>query len=215
MTDRGVHVTAERPGAPDLLPVLGRGNHRDARHGACFMEYTSLLAGEPFSDRPACVDGDLADVLRGANDKLSDADRPLLVPLLGRAIGLVVDPPPPRTRWWRRGAHRYHRETVVPHLERTARARREVTQRFLAALAPCPSPAGRGRHGRPGELGRLFWDAMDEPAPASTSRQYVARLVERLYLLHECYEQVLGDGIGARAPDGPVASGGRGAPVGC
>jgi hypothetical protein len=46
--------------APDLVPVLGRGRHRDPARGACFLEYTSLLAGEPFSDEPACVDREFA-----------------------------------------------------------------------------------------------------------------------------------------------------------
>ena len=74
---------------PDSLPVLGRGRHRSPVRGACFLEYTSLLAGEPFSDAPHCVDRELAAVLRHANDVLSDADRPRLLPLLGRAIGLA------------------------------------------------------------------------------------------------------------------------------
>src|SRR6185312_15571754 len=79
---------------PAGLPLLSRGKHRNPSRGACFMEFTSLLAGVPFSDDPCCVDGELASVLRGANDKLSDADRPRLLPLLGRAIGLAVEPPP-------------------------------------------------------------------------------------------------------------------------
>src|SRR4051812_27738444 len=80
---------------PAALPLLSRGRHRNPLRGACFMEFTSVLAGGPFTDDPRCVDGELAAVLRGANDKLSDADRPLLVPLLGRAIGLAVASPPP------------------------------------------------------------------------------------------------------------------------
>ena len=83
---------------PDAMPVLKRGRHKNQSRGACFMEYTALLAGEPFTDEPLCVDGELAAVLRGANDILSDVDRPLLVPLLGRAIGLAVDSPPPARR---------------------------------------------------------------------------------------------------------------------
>src|SRR3954468_11557606 len=78
---------------PDLLPVLSRGKHKNPSKGACFMEYTSLLAGERFSDSPQCVDPELASVLRDANDILGDEERPSLVPLLGRAIGLVVQWP--------------------------------------------------------------------------------------------------------------------------
>src|ERR1700712_1619953 len=78
---------------PDGLPVLSRGKHRNPTRGACFMEYTALLAGEPFSDAPTCVDRELAAVLRHANDKLSDDARPRLLPLLGRSVGLVVRAP--------------------------------------------------------------------------------------------------------------------------
>src|SRR3954451_22621426 len=80
-------------GMPSSLPVLGHGKHRDPARGACFMEYTSVLAGEAFSGAPVCVDPELAAVLRGANDLLADAQRPLLLPFLGRAIGLVVIAP--------------------------------------------------------------------------------------------------------------------------
>src|SRR3954467_734851 len=78
---------------PELMPVLSRGKHKNPSKGACFLEYTALLAGERFTDAPACVDRELAAVLRHANDLLSDADRPRLVPLLGRAVGVVVRPP--------------------------------------------------------------------------------------------------------------------------
>ena len=61
---------------PDAMPVLRRGRHKNQSRGACFMEYTALLAGEPFTNEPLCVDGELAAVLRGANDILSDVDRP-------------------------------------------------------------------------------------------------------------------------------------------
>src|SRR3954453_6125473 len=84
---------------PDLLPGLSRGKHKNPSKGACFLEYTSLLAGERFSDSPACVDRELAAVLRHANDLLADADRPRLVPLLGRAVGLVVPPPTAADGW--------------------------------------------------------------------------------------------------------------------
>src|SRR4051795_3253884 len=80
---------------PELMPVLSRGKHKNPSKGACFLEYTSVLAGEPFSDSPGCVDRELAAVLRHANDLLGDADRPRLVPLLGRAVGLVPRPRAP------------------------------------------------------------------------------------------------------------------------
>jgi hypothetical protein len=51
------------------------------------MEYVSLLAGEPFSDTPACTHTVLAKAAQIVNDRLSDADRHLLVPLIGRLFG--------------------------------------------------------------------------------------------------------------------------------
>jgi hypothetical protein len=39
---------------PELVPVLSRGKHRNPRRGACFMELASYLAGERWSDQPAC-----------------------------------------------------------------------------------------------------------------------------------------------------------------
>lgn len=178
-----------RPVVPDRLPVLRRGKHHDPAQGACFMEYTSVLAGEPFGDRPRCVDGELAAVLRGVNDKLSDADRACLVPLLGRAIGLAVEPPPPGPRGIRQAARRYRREVTAPYRARVARLRREAARRFATAVGPATGTTRTAWSGRDGELAQFFWETMSEPAASSSSRVYVRRLVERLRLLHECYEQ--------------------------
>jgi hypothetical protein len=149
---------------PDSLPVLGRGRHRSPARGACFLEYTSLLAGEPFSDAPHCVDGELAAVLRHANDVLSDADRPRLLPLLGRAIGLAG--------------------------RDAARLRAEAARRFTAALG-VPLSAEEQRYAHRGAVDRLFWSLMLEPVPVSTSAAWVDRLLGRLELLHACYEGAL------------------------
>src|SRR5437763_198179 len=83
---------------PDIMPVLSHGSHGNPRQGACFMEYTALLAGEPFSDRPRCVDYEISSVMMWVNDSLPDVDRHVLVPFLGRGIGLVIPrhPRPPR-----------------------------------------------------------------------------------------------------------------------
>jgi hypothetical protein len=63
------------PQPPDLLPMLSPGKHRNPRTGACFMELASLLAGERWSDHPACTHPLLAALARHVNDHTSDAGR--------------------------------------------------------------------------------------------------------------------------------------------
>jgi hypothetical protein len=74
---------------PALLPMLSRGKHRSPRKGACFMEFASLLAGERWSDHPACTHPLLAAVARHVNDCTSDAARPRLAELIPSVIGLT------------------------------------------------------------------------------------------------------------------------------
>jgi hypothetical protein len=78
---------------PQLLPMLSRGKHRSPRTGACFMEFASLLAGERWSDHPACTHPLLAAVARHVNDYTSDAGRPQLAVLIPSVIGLIGDDP--------------------------------------------------------------------------------------------------------------------------
>jgi hypothetical protein len=60
---------------PDGLPVLGPGRHFRKRNGVCLMEFTSILAGERFSDHPRCTDPALATVARAVNDYSTDSGR--------------------------------------------------------------------------------------------------------------------------------------------
>jgi hypothetical protein len=78
---------------PALLPTLSRGKHRSPRKGACFMEFASLLAGERWSDHPACTHPLLAAVARQVNDLTSDAGRARLTELIPSVIGLTGDAP--------------------------------------------------------------------------------------------------------------------------
>jgi hypothetical protein len=78
---------------PDVLPVLSRGKHRNPRRGACFMELASYLAGEKWSDRPACTHPLLAEVARNVNDRVCDSARRELGPLIPEVIGLTPDDP--------------------------------------------------------------------------------------------------------------------------
>jgi len=80
---------------PELLPLLARGRHRTPRRGACFMELAGYLAGERWSDHPACTHPLLARLARGVNDLTSDDARPRLAILIPSVIGLVSTDP----RW--------------------------------------------------------------------------------------------------------------------
>ncbi|MFD1535552.1 hypothetical protein [Nonomuraea guangzhouensis] len=75
----------------DHMPVLSRGRHRNPKRGACFMELASYLAGERWSDHPACTHPLLAALARLVNDNTSDANRGRLVGLVPSIIDLATD----------------------------------------------------------------------------------------------------------------------------
>ncbi|WP_454085883.1 hypothetical protein [Georgenia sp. Marseille-Q6866] len=79
----------------EILPMLSRGKHRSPRRGACFMELASYLAGERWSDKPACTHPLLAHLARLVNDLTEDAERPRLATLIPAVIGLRSEDP----RW--------------------------------------------------------------------------------------------------------------------
>lgn len=72
---------------PDGIPVLSRGRHRTPRRGACFMELASVLAGERWSDHPACTHPVLAELARMVNDRTHDAERQELLLLVPSVVG--------------------------------------------------------------------------------------------------------------------------------
>jgi hypothetical protein len=78
---------------PDAMPVLSAGKHRSPRSGACFMEFASWLAGESWSDRPACTHPALASLARLVNDCSTAHGRARLVEFVPSVIGLVDDDP--------------------------------------------------------------------------------------------------------------------------
>ncbi len=80
-----------RISTPELMPVLSRGRHHNPKRGACFMEYASLLAGERWSDHPACTHPALGSLARAVNDCTSNAARGELVTLIPSVIGLLGD----------------------------------------------------------------------------------------------------------------------------
>src|SRR4029453_15858505 len=87
----GARMSHQDVQPPDLLPILSPGRHRSPRTGACFMELASLLAGQRWSDHPACTHPLLAAVARHVNDHTSDAGRQRLAGLIPSVIGLTGD----------------------------------------------------------------------------------------------------------------------------
>ncbi len=72
--------------------TLGSGAHHDATPGQwCLMEATAYLAGEPWSDHPACVSPVLGAYGRGLNDAWDDVQRQKLVPFIPRLLGTADD----------------------------------------------------------------------------------------------------------------------------
>ncbi len=66
---------------------LAPGAHRSPADGVCLLELASLLAREPFSDRPRCVCAVIAAFLRGWNDRSGHAERQALRPYARRIVG--------------------------------------------------------------------------------------------------------------------------------
>lgn len=72
--------------SPDSLR-LDPGSHDSPRDGVCLMELVSMIAEEPFSDRPRCACPVIAAFLRGWNDRSSHAERQRLRPYARRVVG--------------------------------------------------------------------------------------------------------------------------------
>jgi hypothetical protein len=76
----------------ELLAVrLEPGSHRSPDDGVCVVELSSMVAGEPFSDRPDCVCDVIAAYLRAWNDRAGYAQRQRLLPYATRVIGSRAD----------------------------------------------------------------------------------------------------------------------------
>ncbi|MCU1523514.1 MAG: hypothetical protein JWO18_408 [Microbacteriaceae bacterium] len=84
-------MSPTRIGPPEFMPVLSRGKHHNPKRGACFMEYASLLAGEKWSDHPACTHPAIGSLARAVNDCSSNRARSELVSLIPSVIGLLGD----------------------------------------------------------------------------------------------------------------------------
>ena len=66
---------------------LARGRHATRHAGVCVMELASMLADEPFSDRPASVSPTIGAFLRTYNDGLDDERRQDLYSVAAAIVG--------------------------------------------------------------------------------------------------------------------------------
>jgi hypothetical protein len=176
-------------GGPQGLPRLGRGPHHDPHHGACLMEYTSLLAGLEFSDHPECTDPGLAVLARIINDTVSDSARAGLALLAPALIDTTVTRPRPGPRRLGRGLRWIARQLrgAIAHAAavHTALALSLAGHHLanhrdtaLVALLDRATRAHRHRHRLPkidsrplhlGQPGRLAPSCPDHPRPQKTS----------------------------------------------
>jgi len=77
---------------------LSAGRHRGPEDGACVVELASMLAHEPFSDRPQSVCPVIAGFLRSYNDHVDERRRQDLDAYACRVVGTRTDAATERTR---------------------------------------------------------------------------------------------------------------------
>src|SRR5579884_2061315 len=67
--------TSDRVPANYQTVRLAKGRHSSPQGGVCVMELVSMLAGEPFTDRPTTACPVIASFMRGYNDRVDDQRR--------------------------------------------------------------------------------------------------------------------------------------------
>jgi hypothetical protein len=70
---------------------LSRGGHKPTDNKACLLEAVAYVAGEPWSDRPACASPVLITYGQRLNDVLPDDLRQQLIPFIPRIVGTAGD----------------------------------------------------------------------------------------------------------------------------
>jgi hypothetical protein len=116
---------------------LARGKHSSPDSGACVMELVSMLAGEPFSDRPRTACPVIASFLRSYNDAVDDERRQDLYASAAMVVGTRSSAAVERARALRCA------ETLAELNSRGA-----MLRRVLARRQPLPAtPLGLERSG--------------------------------------------------------------------
>jgi hypothetical protein len=131
--------------------TLARGKHRSPRSGACVMELASMLAGEPFTDRPAGVCPIVGAFLRAYNDAVDDDRRQDLYAYAAAAVGTRAPWPVTRRRAERcRAELRSVRHGPLGALTvpRALPASLPALERLAARVARELHRAGAGGHAR-------------------------------------------------------------------
>jgi hypothetical protein len=77
---------------------LSAGKHSSPEEGACVMELASMLAGESFTDHPACVCPVIGSFLRAYNDSVGDERRQDLYPYVSMVVGSLASAEAERAR---------------------------------------------------------------------------------------------------------------------
>ena len=67
--------------------TLSEGSHKDPSEGMCFMEMVSFLAGEEWSDSPACASPSLSFFGQSGNDRMGQSKRDMLQLYVPKMIG--------------------------------------------------------------------------------------------------------------------------------
>lgn len=148
---------------PQVMPILSAGRHRNPRSGACFMEFASYLAGERWSDHPACTHPLLATLARDVNDLTTDAARSQLASLIHRVVGLNGDHPMLAPAIVLRASTA---ALPIASMER----QNALAVSAIVVLAENPDP----------ELDALVHDALEQtPAAEAWARQFLAELGTR------------------------------------
>lgn len=150
--------------APMFVPILSVGKHRTARSGGCFMEFASYLAGERWSDHPACTHSVLAFLARLINDCTSDRARPELAKLIPLVIGLNGDDP------------RVELHIALRVATAALPVASETRQRALAVgILTCEGELSRRGYSLKGDLQDRIREAFDcAPLAVRWAREFVA-----------------------------------------
>ncbi|HTX13215.1 MAG TPA: hypothetical protein VME22_31655 [Solirubrobacteraceae bacterium] len=108
---------------------LSRGKHTSQEKGACVMELSSMLAGEPFSDHPKSVCPVIAALLRTYNDSVGDERRQELYAYAARVVGSRGS----------RSLERARAQEVISRIsERPPRGLRRLLRLRRQAMVPWP-----------------------------------------------------------------------------